>query len=121
MTVSVVAVVLVVAVDDVGGGLAVRPICPRISPLGFRAVWTLTYAPPPGNAATDLAFAFAVPEAPDGQGPHNATTTGPARPRPPRWMCAAAARPLSPAKASRQESVAGLPPRTSRPVKLPRA
>src|SRR5829696_4331558 len=110
-----------VVVPGGGGGAEERATCPRISPAGFFAVWTFTYAPPASSPVTVLPFSFAVPRAPDRHGPHNDTATAPALPRWPRWTCEAVALPLSPWKVSRQERVPPVPLRIRPAANVPRA
>src|SRR5262249_20886974 len=85
------------------------PTWPRISPPGFFLVCTLTYALPDASADSTLAFSGAAPFWPDRHGPQSGTTTGPARPGLPMWMCAASAAPFSLVKVSDHEIV-DLPP-----------
>ena len=81
--------------------------CPRISPFGFFAVCTFTYAPPDVTALSVAAESVEVPCTPDLHlaPAHSATATLPALPALPRWMWAAIAGPVSFANVSFQTSL----------------
>jgi hypothetical protein len=114
---------VVVVVVVVGGVTALPPFrtCPLISPAGFLAVCTFTYASPPRSAVTVRPFTLADPRAPERHGPHSGTATGPALPGLARWTCAASALPVRPRNLSCQASVPRLPCRTRPAAKLPLA
>jgi hypothetical protein len=72
-------------------------------------VCTFTYARPASSAAITEGCSVTVFRTPLRHGPQRATTTGPARPRRPTWICAEAARPVSRANVSRQLSLVVAP------------